>query len=115
MLYIHLDTHRIKIMYLKKSLLGQYEASFYSKSFDTPLLENGILKNIDVVNSAVKKSLELIPETPLRDKDVTLILPQQSFLFFRTEMPVDITQGVIESYISEKAASVPPADLIGPE
>lgn len=102
MLYIYLDTHQIKLLQLKKSLLGSYEAAFYKKIFDTDLLENGLPKNIDVINSAVKKTLELIPETPLRDRDVTLIIPQPLFLFFRADMPVDITTSVVDSYVKEK-------------
>ena len=102
MLYIYLDTHQIKLLHLKKSLLGAYEAAFYKKIFDTDLLENGLPKNIDVINSAVKKTLELIPETPLRDRDVTLIMPQPLFLFFRADMPVDITTSVVDSYVKEK-------------
>ena len=102
MLYIYLDTHQIKLLHLKKSLLGAYEAAFYKKIFDTDLLENGLPKNIDVINSAVKKTLELIPETPLKDRDVTLIMPQPLFLFFRADMPVDIASSVVDSYVKEK-------------
>ena len=54
MLYIYLDTHQIKILNLKKSLLGSYDASFYSKTFDVELLTDGKPANIDVIDSAVK-------------------------------------------------------------
>ncbi len=103
MLYIYLDTHQIKILHLKKSLLGSYDASFYSKTFDVELLIDGKPANIDVIDSAVKKTLESIPENPLKEKDVILILPQESFLFMRSDMPVDVTTTVLDSYLKEKA------------
>lgn len=103
MLYIYLDSHQIKLLHLKKSLLGQYDASFYSKTFDVDLIQNGVPGNIDVIDSAVKKTLEEIPEQPLKEKDVTLILPLGAFSFFRADMPVDVTPTVLDSYIKEKA------------
>lgn len=103
MLYIYLDTHQIKILHLKKSLLGAYDASFYSKAFDVELLSEGKPANIDVIDSAVKKTLESIPENPLKEKDVILILPQESFLFMRTDMPVDVMPTVLDSFLKEKA------------
>lgn len=105
MLYIYLDTHQIKLLYLKKSLLGQYEVSFYSKNFEVNLIENGLPGNIDVIDSAVKKTLEEIPEQPLKEKDITLILPLEAFAFFRTELPVDVQPSVLDSFIREKAKS----------
>lgn len=106
MLYIYLDTHQIKLLYLKKSLLGAYEASFYSMPFETALVENGKPSNVDVIDSAVKKLLESVPEQPLKEKDVTLILPQDAFSFMRVDMPVDITTSVVDSYIKEKARAM---------
>lgn len=103
MLYIFLDTHQIKLLHLKKSLLGQYDVSFYSKNFEVSLIENGLPGNIDIIDSAVKKTLEEIPEQPLKEKDVTLILPLEAFSFFRTELPVDVQPSVLESFIKEKA------------
>ncbi|HRN70393.1 MAG TPA: LytR C-terminal domain-containing protein [Candidatus Woesebacteria bacterium] len=103
MLYIYLDSHQIKLLHLKKSLLGQYDVSFYGKTFDVDLIQNGIPGNIDVINSAVKKTLEEIPEQPLKEKDITLILPVEAFSFFRTELPLDVTPGVLESFLKEKA------------
>lgn len=112
MLYIYLDTHQIKILHLKKSLLGQYDASFYSKTFDVELLTDGKPANIDVIDSAVKKTLESIPENPLKEKDVILILPQESFLFMRTDMPVEVTPSVLDSFLKEKAkAAFPTVDV----
>lgn len=103
MLYIFLNTHQIKLLHLKKSLLGQYDVSFYSKTFEVNLIENGLPGNIDIIDSAVKKTLEEIPEQPLKEKDVTLILPLEVFSFFRTELPIDVTSSVLDSFIKEKA------------
>jgi hypothetical protein len=90
-------------------MLGSYDASFYSKTFDVELLTDGKPANIDVIDSAVKKTLESIPENPLKEKDVILILPQESFLFMRTDMPVDVMPTVLDSYLKEKARAAFPA------
>ena len=106
MLYIYLDTHQIKLLYLKKSLLGAYEASFFSMPFDAGLVENGKPSNVDLIDSAIKKLLESVPEQPLKEKEVTLILPQEAFTFSRLDMPADITSSVVDSYIKEKARTM---------
>lgn len=103
MLYIYLDTHQIKLLHLKKSLLGQYEVSFYNKNFDVDLIQNGMPGNIDVIDSAVKKTLEEIPEQPLKEKDVTLILPVGAFAFFRSELPLDVNPSVLDAFLRDKA------------
>ncbi len=102
MLYIYLDSHQIKILHLKKSLLGQYDVSFYSKTFDVELIQNGLPGNIDVIDSAVKKTLEELPDQPVREKDVTLILPLSAFSFLRADLPLDVTPAVLDSYIKDK-------------
>lgn len=103
MLYIVLNTYQVKILYLKKSLLGQYESAFYQKEFQAKLIEEGKIANVDIIASAIREALTSLPSTAAKDKDITLILPQQSFTFMRTDMPVDIAPSVLNSYIREKA------------
>ncbi|MCA9372281.1 LytR C-terminal domain-containing protein [Candidatus Woesebacteria bacterium] len=111
MLYIFIDTNNIRILHLKKTLLGQYETSFTTKKLEITLLEKGKLNNLDVIASALKESFALVPTEAHKDHDVTLILPQESFIFFRADMPLDITPAVLESYLKEKARSQMNADI----
>ncbi len=103
MLYIYLDTNTIKLMFLKKSILGQYDASFYNKTLQVPLLEKGQPANPDVIASGIKETLAMLPEGVGKEKDVTLILPQESFMFMRTDMPSDVAENVLGTYLKEKA------------
>lgn len=103
MLYIYLGAQYIKILHLKKSLLGQYETSFTQKKLEVNLLQDGKAANPDVIASGIKEILQTLPSAPVKEKDVTLILPQDSFHFFRSDLPVDVTQSVLTSFIQEKA------------
>jgi hypothetical protein len=110
MLYILLDNNQVKLLHVKKSLLGQYDASFYEKKFQIELISKGQLVNLDMIASALKEAISAFPE-PLKEKDVTLILPQESFAFFSTDMPMDISPGILNSYLREKARSQTNLDI----
>jgi len=90
-------------MLLKKSLLGQYESSFLKKNLQVELLKDGLPVNPDVIASGLKEALSGFKDQPIKEKDVTLILPQEAFLFFREDMPVDVADAVLETYLREKA------------
>jgi hypothetical protein len=106
MLYVSLDDYLIKILYVKKSLLGQYEAGFYKKALEIKILEDGKITNPDVVASAVQEALAgLSAQQPVKDKEITLILPQGAFAFMRADLPVDIGTNVLQTYLAEKARS----------
>lgn len=100
MLYLFLDKNQIKLLSLKKSLLGQYETVFFEKKYQTDILVNGKIEQIDYVASAIK---EVFNASGLSDKDVYLILPQESFAFFRVEVPMDIAQPAIGAFVKDKA------------
>lgn len=100
MLYLFLDKNQIKLLSLKKSLLGQYETVFFEKKYQTDLLVNGKVEQVDYVASAIK---EVFNASALSDKDVYLILPQESFAFFRAEVPMDIAQPAVGAFVKDKA------------
>lgn len=100
MIYLYLNQNQIKTLFLKKSLFGQYEVSFSEKTFQVNLLENGQVSNVDILASAVK---EVISGLPQKDKEIVLILPQESFRFLRTDIPVDIAPSAVNDFIYDKA------------
>ena len=112
MLYIYLGAQYIKILHLKKSLLGQYETAFTQKKLEVNLLQDGKAANPDVIASGIKEILQTLPSAPVKEKEVTLILPQDSFHFFRSELPVEVTQSVLTSFIQEKAKSEVNVDTV---
>lgn len=111
MLYLSIDTNRISLLYLKKSLFGQYESSVFSKEYQTSLLEKGKIVTVDFMASALKEALNALPQTALKDKNVFLILPQESYSFFRIEVPTDIAPSAIDSFVRDKARANFPNDL----
>ncbi len=105
MLYLFIGTNSIKLLCLKKSMLGQYEALFFEKTHETQLLDKGKPVNSDVLASAVKEAMNLASNVPLTEKEVCLILPQDAFLFMRTEVPADIAPSAVNSFIKDKSRS----------
>jgi len=99
-------------MYLNKSLLGSYESYFYNKSLSVELLQEGKPSNPDIIASAIKETIErLSPDGSIKEKYCTLVLPQEPFTFFRTDMPVDVNDSVLDSYLREKARALLNIDI----
>ncbi len=103
MMYLFLDRNTLKLLYLKKSFIGQFEVAIFQKTHLVDILQNGTIANTDVVASAIKEALTATQKSNGNGKEVTLILPQELFSFFRTEVPTDITPGAIQSFIRDKA------------
>ncbi len=101
MLYIKLSDRQVKVFALKKTLLGQYEVDFYEKTHETPLMEHGKVQNVDILASAVKEALSHVTEN--QEKDVYLILPQDSFEFLRADVPTDIAPTAVAAFVQDKA------------
>jgi hypothetical protein len=103
MLYIALESNHIKALYLKKSLLGQYDTSFYEKTYQMDFMDGGEVSNPDLMASAIKESLAHISSQPVKEREIDLVLPQEAFQFTRTEIPPDIAQSALLPFIKEKA------------
>lgn len=103
MLYLFIDKNQIKLLYVKKTLLGQYESPFYEKTHQVDLLKNNSEPSTDLLASAVKEALTTITQQPLKEKEITLILPQECFTFLRAEVPTDIAPSAVSSFIRDKA------------
>lgn len=99
-----MDENQIKLLFLKKSLLGQYEMSFFSKTHETDLLSKGAVNNVDVVASAIKEAITTI--NAAQEKQVTLILPQESFSFLKADAPKDIAPLALRSFIEDKVKAL---------
>jgi len=100
MLYLYIDNNQIKLLAAKKSLFSQYSIGSFEKKFQVDLIKNGKVANIDVLASAVKEVLQNTPA--VKDKQVQLILPQDTFKFLRVEVPSDIAPSAIDSFIKDK-------------
>ncbi len=110
-MYLSLDKNQLKLLYLKKTLLSQYESAYYEKSHQVELLTNGKIASTDLLASAIKEAVTTISATPIKEKEVYLILPQESFLFMRTEVPKDLAPSAIDSFIKDKARAAFPGDI----
>jgi len=110
MLYLFLDKQTIKLIFLKKTILGQQEVSFFEKKYESVFLENGRIINSDLLASAIKEAITSSPDK-INDSSVFLILPQESFYFVRTQVPPDIAPSAMNSFIEDKARSSFPQDL----
>lgn len=112
MLYLFLDKNKLKLLYVKKTLLGQYESAFYGKKHAVDFLDgNGKVASVDVLASAIREATSSITPSGVKDKDTYLILPQPSFHFLRTEVPADIAPGAISSFVQDKLKASLPKDV----
>lgn len=102
MIYLYLDKNKIKLLSLSRTILGQHHFSFFKKNHNSDLLENGQVKNIDLLASAIKEAITLASPLPIKEKDVSLILPQQSFFFARYDIPSDLSETAIVPFIKDK-------------
>src|SRR3989344_5310363 len=112
MLYLFIDKNKVKVLYLKKSLLGQYETRTFSKTYQSSnLLEQGKITNVDFAASAVKEAIQSLSNGEIKDKDTLLILSQESYSFLRIQVPVDIASSDIASFVKDRARSNLPLNL----
>ncbi len=111
MLYVYLDTRTIKLLLVKKTILGQYEVNFFEKNHTADLLDDGKLQNIDLLASALKEGLNSLGITVGTEKEVFLILPQASFYHLTLDVPSDIAESTIASYVADKARATIPTSL----
>lgn len=111
MIYLSIDKNTVKLLALTKAMLGQYSTSFFQKTHESELLENGKVKNVDLLASAIKEALTLSSPKELKDKEVTLILPQETFNFKRIDVPFDISESAILPFVKDKVRSEIAFDL----
>jgi len=109
MIYLYLDRNTIKLLYLKKTLLGQQETLYNQKTYESDLIDKGKIINVDLLASAIKEVISS-SNKPVADNQISLILPQEFFSFFRTTVPSDIAASALNSFISDKARSILPVD-----
>lgn len=109
MVYLYLDKNTIKLLYLKKTLLGQQETLYHQKKYESDLIDKGKIINVDLLASAIKEVVTS-SNKPVTDNQISLILPQEFFSFFRTTVPTDIATSALNSFISDKARSILPID-----
>lgn len=102
MIYLSLSKNAIEVLAIKKTLLNQYQSSVVKKNYETNLLEEGKITNIDIVASAIKEILVLLKEKKVEEKEVFLILPEESFLFQRITVPPDVAQTAIDAFLKDK-------------
>jgi len=100
MIFLYLNQNQIKILLSKKTVFSNYEVNFFEKNHQTLLINNDEIK-IDLVASAIKEGLDKIKKSQI-DKEVCLILPQNFFIFLRTEVSSDIGPSALYSFVWEK-------------
>jgi hypothetical protein len=102
MIYLYIGKHSIKLLGLSKTILGQFNPTFFTKNHSTDLIQNGNISGIDLVASAVKEALTNAQPSSVNDKEVTLILPQEAFTYGRFSIPADISETAIMPFIKDK-------------
>ncbi len=90
-------------------MLGQFEASFFEKKHEVDLLSAGKVSNLDLPASSIKEAVTHLNATV--EKQVFLILPQESFAFMKADVPSDIAPSALTAFVQDKARSSMHVDL----
>ena len=106
MLYLFYDKNTIKLLSLKKSLLGQYETVFFEKDYQSDLITDNKVTSVDYAASAIKEALQSSFAGKNVEKDIYLILPQTFFHFLRFEVPGDVAPNALSAFVKDKAQAL---------
>lgn len=106
MRYLFIDANTIVLATIKKNFVGQYETGLYRKQHQTRLIGDESDAHVDIVASAITEAMSTTPSPLAKDKDITLILPQNAFLFFRCEIPSDLSPNAIPAFIQDKVLAL---------
>lgn len=101
MLYLLLDKNEIKILALKKTLLGQFEVGYFEKRHEIDLLSKGRVNSVDFLASAIKEGVNYLSSP--QEKEVCLILPHETFHFMKADVPADLAPNAISAFVEDKA------------
>ncbi|MCS7093071.1 MAG: LytR C-terminal domain-containing protein [Patescibacteria group bacterium] len=105
MIYLFLNRNNIKTLFVKKTFLKQEEIAFFEKDYHSELISINKPLNVDIIASALKESISALSSKNQRENRLFLILPQEFFYFFRTEVPFDIAKPAINSFITDKIST----------
>jgi hypothetical protein len=111
MLYLFVDKNQVKLLFQKKTILGQYESAFYEKTHQLDLTTNGEIANMDFFASAIREAVTVINPAASKEREVNLILSQEAFSYIRAEVPADIANSAIAAFIRDKARAQLPIDM----
>lgn len=103
MIYLYIGKNTIKLLSLSKTFLSQYNVAYFNKVHENNLLDEGKVKNVDILASALKEAITMAQPKAVVDTSVTLILPQEAFEFVGYDIPVDISETAIPPFIRDKA------------
>lgn len=110
MLYVVIDTSRIKLLVLRKTLLGQFEVDFFEKHHEIQLLKDGKAISVDILASALKEAIT--HSVVGQEKDVYLVVPQAAFKFLKADVPADIAPPAINAFVLDKARATWGEELV---
>src|SRR3989344_6574002 len=102
MVYVFIEQNRIQLLSPSKTMLGQFNTSFFDKKHTIDLLTDGKVTNVDLVASALKEGLTQAQPHIITDHEIFLILPQESFSFARFSIPGDISDAAVISFVKDK-------------
>jgi hypothetical protein len=102
MVYLYVDKNQIKLFSLAKTILNQYNISHFHKKHETALLEGGFPTNPDLLASAIKEAMTQAMPKEIKERDITLILPQEAFEFARYSIPKDLSDTAILPFVKDK-------------
>jgi len=86
-------------------MLGQYEVAFAKKNLTTHIIEHALLNDTNIAALEIKDVVLKAMVNGSKDKEVTLVLPQESFEFAKIDIPKTIDSASLLNFIKTKVAT----------
>ncbi len=99
---LYLNSHLIKLLSSKKDIFKQIEVEFFKKEYSINLLKNSQISSVDIVASAIKESINSVFIGKKKPKDFLFILENPPFKTLRVELPAELSEQAIKSFLHQK-------------
>jgi hypothetical protein len=105
MLYVFLEPKQVKIVSVKKGILGSVETTWTTFSPSKKISEDGVLVKPEAIADVLKDAIASLPNKNSEDQ-LVIVLEHSLYSFARIEIPLDIQKPAYNDYIREKLQSV---------
>ncbi|MEI6326708.1 MAG: LytR C-terminal domain-containing protein [Candidatus Roizmanbacteria bacterium] len=105
MLYVFVEPKQIKIVSVKKGILGSVETTWTTFSPAKKISEDGYLVKSDAIAEVLKDAISSLPNKN-SETQVVVVLEHSLYSFARIEIPVDIQKHTYNDFIREKLQSI---------
>jgi hypothetical protein len=110
MLYALIQPKLVRLLNIKKGLLGSVESTWTTYSSTRKLIIDGTFPKEDVLKQCLEDSISSLP-TKISGTQLVVVLSHSLYTFARIDIPADIQKASYETFVREKLTTVHKLDL----